>query len=61
MCPVEGGPSRRATLTGAKILHAVRRMRFAERYARRQRRELTMGEAAEMRGGGDRANVSALE
>ena len=37
-------------MTRATILQEVRQMRFEELYARRQRRELTMGEAAEMLG-----------
>ena len=34
----------------ATVLQEVRQMRFEELYARRQRRELTMAEAAEMLG-----------
>lgn len=37
-------------MTRATVLQEVRRMRFEELYTRRQRRELTMTEAAEMRG-----------
>ena len=37
-------------MTRARILQEVRRMRFEELYTRRQRRELTMAEAAEMLG-----------
>ena len=37
-------------MTRATVLQEVRRMRFEELYARRQRRELTMAEAAEMLG-----------
>src|SRR5437016_5396436 len=37
-------------MTRARILQEVRRMRFEELYGRRQRRELTMAEAAEMLG-----------
>ena len=37
-------------MTRANVLQEVRRMRFEELYARRQRRELTMVEAAEMLG-----------
>lgn len=37
-------------MTRATVLQEVRRMRFEERYARRQRRELTMAEAAEILG-----------
>lgn len=37
-------------MTRARILQEVRQMRFEELYARRQRRELTMIEAAEMLG-----------
>lgn len=37
-------------MTRATILQEVRQMRFEELYARRQRRELTMAEAAEMLG-----------
>jgi transposase len=37
-------------MTRATVLQEVRRMRFEERYTRRQRRELTMTEAAEMLG-----------
>jgi len=35
-------------MTRARVLQEVRRMRFEELYGRRQRRELTMAEAAEM-------------
>jgi hypothetical protein len=37
-------------MTRASILQEVRQMRFEELYERRQRRELTMVEAAEMLG-----------
>ncbi len=37
-------------MTRASVLQEVRQMRFEELYARRQRRELTMAEAAEMLG-----------
>jgi transposase len=37
-------------MTRARVLQEVRRMRFEELYERRQRRELTMTEAAEMLG-----------
>jgi len=37
-------------MTRATVLQEVRQMRFAELYARRQRRALTMAEAAEMLG-----------
>ena len=37
-------------MTGARILQEVRQMRFEELYERRQRREVTMAEAAEMLG-----------
>ena len=37
-------------MTRARVLQEVRRMRFEELYGRRQRRELTMVEAAEMLG-----------
>ena len=37
-------------MTRARILQEVRQMRFEERYGRRQQRELTMAEAAEMLG-----------
>lgn len=37
-------------MTRANVLQEVRRMRFAELYARRQRRELTLVDAAEMLG-----------
>lgn len=37
-------------MTRARILQEVRQMRFEELYARRQRRELTMAEVAEMLG-----------
>lgn len=37
-------------MTRATVLQEVRQMRFEELYARRQRRELTMAEAAEMLG-----------
>lgn len=37
-------------MTWATVLQEVRQMRFEELYARRQRRELTMAEAAEMLG-----------
>ncbi len=37
-------------MTRAIVLQEVRRMRFEELYTRRQRRELTMGEAAEILG-----------
>jgi transposase len=37
-------------MTRARILQEVRRMRFEELYARRQQRDLTMAEAAEMLG-----------
>lgn len=37
-------------MTRATVLQGVRQMRFEELYARRQRRELTMAEAAEMLG-----------
>ena len=37
-------------MTRATVLQEVRRMRFEELYERRQRRELTMAEAAEMLG-----------
>ena len=47
-------------MTRARILQEVRQMRFEERYERRQRRDVTMAEAAEMLGG-DGADVSPLE
>ena len=47
-------------MTRATVLQEVRPMRFEELYARRQQRELTMAEAAEMLGG-HRADVSPLE
>lgn len=37
-------------MTWATVLQEVRQMRFEELYGRRQRRELTMAEAAEMLG-----------
>ena len=37
-------------MTRARVLQAVRQMRFEERYERRQQRTLTMAEAAEMLG-----------
>ncbi len=37
-------------MTGATVLQEVRQMLFEELYERRQRRELTMVEAAEMLG-----------
>lgn len=37
-------------MTRTRVLQEVRQMRFEELYARRHRRELTMGEAAEMLG-----------
>ena len=37
-------------MTRARVLQEVRQMRFEELYARRQQRELTMAEAAEMLG-----------
>ena len=37
-------------MTRARVLQEVRQMRFEELYERRQRRELTMTEAAEMLG-----------
>jgi DNA-binding transcriptional regulator YiaG len=37
-------------MTRARVLQEVRQMRFEELYARRQRRALTMAEAAEMLG-----------
>ncbi len=37
-------------MTRATVLQEVRQMRFEELYARRQRRDLTMAEAAEMLG-----------
>ena len=37
-------------MTRARILQEVRQMQFEELYARRQRRDVTMAEAAEMRG-----------
>ena len=37
-------------MTRATVLQEVRRMRFEELYTRRQRRELTMTEAADMLG-----------
>ena len=37
-------------MTRARVLQEVRQMRFQELYARRQRRALTMAEAAEMLG-----------
>jgi transcriptional regulator with XRE-family HTH domain len=37
-------------MTWATVRQEVRRMRFAELYERRQRRELTMAEAAELLG-----------
>ena len=37
-------------MTRATVRQEVRQMRFEARYARQQRRELTMGDAAEMRG-----------
>ena len=37
-------------MTRANVLQEVRQMRFEELYARRQRRELTMAEAAEILG-----------
>lgn len=46
-------------MTRATVLQKVRRMRFEELYARQQRRELTMEDAAEMLGG-DGADVSPL-
>lgn len=53
-CPVEGAPSRGATLTRARILQEVRPMRCEALEARRHRRELTMLEAAERLGGTER-------
>ncbi|MEP6935533.1 MAG: helix-turn-helix domain-containing protein, partial [Nitrospirota bacterium] len=50
ICPVEGGPSRSATMTQARVLQEVRQMRFEELSARRPRRDVTMAEAAEMLG-----------
>jgi transposase len=41
-------------MTRATVLQEVRRMRFEELYTRRQRRELTMGEAAEILGVAER-------
>ncbi|MEK7763203.1 MAG: ISNCY family transposase [Nitrospirota bacterium] len=41
-------------MTRATVLQEVRQMRFEELYARQQRRELTMGDAAEMLGGTER-------
>lgn len=41
-------------MTRATVLQEVRQMRFEELYARRQRRELTMAEAAEMLGVSER-------
>mgnify|MGYP003428543474 CR=1 FL=1 len=37
-------------MTRATVLQEVRQMRFEDLYARQQRRELTMGDAAEMLG-----------
>ena len=37
-------------MTRASVLQEVRQMRFEELYTRRQRRELTMAEAAEILG-----------
>jgi predicted DNA-binding transcriptional regulator YafY len=37
-------------MTRARVLQEVRQRRFEELYARRQRRELTMSEAADMLG-----------
>ena len=37
-------------MTRARILQEVRQMRFEARYERRQRRDVTMAEAAEMLG-----------
>ena len=37
-------------MTRARILQEVRQMRFEARYERRQRRDVTRAEAAEMRG-----------
>jgi len=37
-------------MTRARILQEVRQMRFEELYGRRQRRDVTMAEAAEMQG-----------
>ena len=37
-------------MTRARILQEVRQMRFEELYERRQRRDVTMAEAAEMLG-----------
>ena len=47
-------------MTRATVLQEVRQMRFEELYERRQRRTLTMAEAAEMLGV-TRADVSPLE
>lgn len=41
-------------MTRASVLQEVRRMRVAELYERRQRRERTMAEAAEMLGSTER-------
>ena len=37
-------------MTRARVVQEVRQMRFEELYARRQRRDLTMAEAAEILG-----------
>ena len=47
-------------MTRATVLQEVRQMRFEELYARRQRGDLTMVEAAEMLGDHG-ADVSAVE
>ena len=41
-------------MTRAKMLQQVRQMRFEELYERRQRRDVTMAEAAEILGVTDR-------
>jgi hypothetical protein len=47
-------------MTRAIVLQEVRQMRFEELYARRQRRELTMVDAAEMLRR-DRADLPSME
>ena len=47
-------------MTRATVLREVRQMRFEELYARRQRRDLTMVEAAEI-WGGHGADIPSVE
>ena len=50
LCPGEGGPSRRATRTRARVLQEMRPLRFEARDERRRQRILTRTKADEMLG-----------